>query len=96
MYWVKRNKINLICYIKTISFDLRINSDLPYRIPVRLLAKFRFICEIQAWHTVSGFVVYIKRHLPSMSFYESHRRQPSITPARRETLDFIRKSRDSP
>ena len=31
-----------------------------------------------------------------MSFYESHRRQPSITPARRETLAFLRKSRDSP
>ena len=31
-----------------------------------------------------------------MSFYESHRRQPSKTPARRETLAFLRKSRDSP
>ena len=67
--------------------------------------KFVFTCEICAWQC-QAFIVY-KRHLPSMPFYESHsyrrsrlsdseRTQLSITPARRETLAFLRKSRDSP
>ena len=30
-------------------------------------------------HHVEPTIIKVKRHLPSMSFYESHRRQPSIT-----------------
>ena len=41
------------------------------------------------------FIVHIERHSSFMPFYESHERRLSITPARRETLAFLRKSRDS-
>ena len=40
-------------------------------------------------------LLFIKRHLPSMSFYESHRRQPSITTDCRKTLVISTKCQET-
>ena len=62
-------------------------TDILLRYSFALSAKFEFICEIQAWHAVPGFVVYIKRHLPSSPFFESQRRQQSIATRRQDFKD---------
>ena len=60
----------------------------------KLMTKFQFFYEICAWQC-QAFLVY-KRHSSSSDRKRIVRRRPSITPARRETLAFLRKSRDSP
>ena len=71
-----------------------VNSDHYGSLMITLRSKFQFFYEICAWQC-QAFLVY-KRHSSSSDRKRIERRRLSITPARRETLAFLRKSRDSP